>query len=64
MGHDILALIAIFYGLDILGRIPVGARISAPACTCPEYHSACYTVRTGSFAGISGRGVELITHPI
>ena len=44
------------------GRIPVGARFSAPVQTDPGADPASYTMGTGSFLGVTwqGRGVD---HP-
>ena len=40
------------------GRIPVGARFSAPVQNGPEAYSASFTMGTGSFSGVKrpGRG--------
>jgi hypothetical protein len=45
-------------------RIPVGARFSAPVQTGPGTHLASCTMGTGSFPGVSGRGVTLTPHPL
>ena len=44
------------------GRIPAGARLTAPVHTSSEAHPASYTKGTGSFLGVKrpGRGVD---HP-
>jgi hypothetical protein len=58
--------IATGYGLDGPGgRIPVGARFSAPVQTGRGAHPASCTMGTGSFPGVeSGRGVTLTPHPL
>ena len=59
--RDGLVGIATRYGLDGPGgRIPVGARFSAPVQTGPGAHSTSYATGTGSFPGVrrSGRSVD------
>jgi hypothetical protein len=45
-------------------RIPVGARFFAHVQTGPGAHLAAYTMDTGSFPGVNGRGVVLTTHDL
>jgi hypothetical protein len=46
-------------------KIPVGARFFAPVQTGPGAHPASYKMGTGYLSrGLSGRGVELTTHPL
>jgi hypothetical protein len=44
-------------------QITVAARFSVPVQTGPGAHPASYTMSTGSFPGVNGRGVALTTHP-
>ena len=46
------------------GRIPVGARFSAPVQTGPSTHPASYTMGTGSFPGLKRpeRDVDYLPH--
>jgi hypothetical protein len=45
-------------------KIPVGARFFAPVHTGPGAYPASYKMGTGSLSrGLSGRSVELTTHP-
>jgi len=41
----------------------VEARFSAPVQIGPGAHPTSYTMGTGSFPGLNGRGVALTTHP-
>jgi len=43
-------------------RIPVGARFSASVQTGSGAHPASWTMGTGYFRGVNGRGVALTTH--
>jgi hypothetical protein len=64
VGQDSSVSIATHYGLDGPGIESLwGARFSAPVQTGPGAHPTFYTVGTGSFQGLSGRGVVLTTHP-
>jgi hypothetical protein len=45
-------------------RIPLGTRFSSFVQSSPRAHPASYTVPTGSFPGVNGRGVALTTHHI
>ena len=48
-----------------MGRMPLGARFSAPVQTDPGPHQTSCTIGTGSFPGIeSGRAVTLTVHPL
>jgi len=50
------------YGLDILGIESQWGR-DFPVHTGPEAHPASCTTGSGSFPGLSSRGVALTTHP-
>jgi hypothetical protein len=41
----------------------MGTRFSVPVHTGPGAHPASYTMDTGSFPGVRGRGVALTIHP-
>jgi hypothetical protein len=49
-------------GIELLKKIPVGARFFVPVQTGPEAHPAFCIMGTGSFPGVKqpGRGVD---HP-
>ena len=63
--RDISVGIATGYELDGPGIESRWKRVfSAPVQTGPGAHPASYTMGTGSFPGVNGRGVALTTHPI
>jgi len=50
-------------GLVTCYRIPIEAKFFAPRLTGPGVHPLSCTLGTGSFPGLSGRGLELTNHP-